>query len=158
MIGFASNGDLNFYVDSNYVGGISDKRLKSDFKEIDDNFLEAIEELKIQQFKCKNRNGQVSFGIIAQDLIKVFKKYELNPQEYEILQEIQYDLSDDTQYYKIEYTQFLILKQLATDKKINKQQEEINQLKEKDKQKDIIIQELIHRIETIEKERTNGKN
>lgn len=121
--------NLWFYVDGTLVLNISDRRLKSDFKRIDDSFLKAIEELEIQQFKCKNRNGQITFGIIAQDLIETFKKYEINPNEYEILQEMQYNLDDDTKYYRIEYNQFLILKQLATDKKLQRQQEEIDELK-----------------------------
>lgn len=138
-----SGDTLFFYVDGTYVNGISDKRLKSDFQEIDDNFLNAIEELKIQQFKCQNRNGQISFGIIAQDLIEVFEKYNINPENYEILKKVKYDLSDETEYYAIEYTQFLVLKQLATDRKIK-------ELKEKDKQKDEIIKNLIERIEKLE--------
>ena len=167
MIGQGSNhkyfvywegSQLNFFVDKTFVGNISDERLKSDFKKIDNNFLEAINELEIQQFKCKNRNDLISFGIIAQDLIKVFKKYNINQEDYEILQKVQYDLDNDEKYYTIDYIQFLVLKQLANDKKINKQQEELNQLKERDKQKDIIIQKLIHRIETIEKEKLNGKD
>lgn len=152
------DGNLGFFVDNTCVDTLSDKRLKSDFGKIDDSFLEAVEELEIQQFKVINRNGKISFGIIAQDLIETFKRYNINVEDYEILGKVQYDLTNNIQYYKIEYIQFLVLKQLANDKKINKQQEEINQLKERDKQKDIIIQELIHRIETIEKEKSNGKN
>lgn len=120
---------LFFYVDGTYVDGISDKRLKSDFEEIDDNFLDAIEELEIQQFKCDNRNGLISFGIIAQDLIDVFNKYEINLDDYEIIKKIKYKANDDTEYYAIEYTQFLILKQLAADRKIKEQQDEIDELK-----------------------------
>lgn len=136
-------GDLYFYADGTYAGNISDKRLKTDFKEIDNKFLDAISELEIKQFKADNRNEQISFGIIAQDLIKVFKKYNINPNDYEILQKIQYNLNDDTKYYTIEYTQFLVLKQLATDKKLQ-------ELQKKDRQKEEILQNLLKRIETLE--------
>lgn len=149
---------LQFYVDGTYVGVLSDKRLKKDVKNIDDTFIKAIEEIKIKQFKVINRDGLISFGILAQDLIEIFKKYNILAENYEILGTIKYKMEDKNDYYTINYEQFLVLKQLANDKKINKQQEEINQLKERDKQKDMVIQELIHRIETIEKEKSNGKD
>lgn len=149
---------LQFYVDGTYVGVLSDKRLKKDIKNINDTFIKAIEEIEIKQFKVINRDGLISFGILAQDLIEIFKKYNILAENYEILGTIKYKTEDKNDYYTINYEQFLVLKQLANDKKINKQQEEINQLKERDKQKDMVIQELIHRIETIEKEKSNGKN
>lgn len=140
------DGNLAFYVNDEIADSVSDKRLKSDFKDIDDKFLNAIEELKIQQFKCNNRNGKISFGIIAQDLIEAFKKYDISPEEYEILKNIKYNINDDTIYYSIEYTQYLLLKQLATDKKIKKQQNEINKLKEIVKQQQEQINKLLQDI------------
>lgn len=150
----ASN-EIGFYLNNTFCGSISDKRLKKNIKKIDDKLLSAINELEIKQFKAKNRNGQIGFGIIAQELIEVFKQYDIDPNNYEILQEIDYDLTDSTKYYRIEYTQYLVLKQLATDNMIKKQQEEIKQLKEKDKQKDEVIQDLLKRIEKLEEEK-NG--
>lgn len=140
----STNGnEIGFYVNDNFVGSISDKRLKKDFKKIDEKFLKAIDEIEIQQFKADNRNGLISFGIIAQELKEKFKKYEISPEDYEILQRIQYNLNDKELYYKIEYTQFLVLKQLATDKKIE-------ELQKKDKEKDEIIKDLLKRIERLE--------
>lgn len=135
--------NLGFYINDHFVAAISDKRLKKDFANIDDVFLKAIDELKIQQFKADNRNGLISFGIVAQELIEVFKKYNINPEDYEILQKVQYRLNEDKLYYRIEYNQFLVLKQLATDKKIQ-------ELEKKDKQKDEIIKDLLKRIERLE--------
>ena len=143
-------GDLYFYADGTYVGTISDKRLKSEIQQVDDKFLNAINELEIKQFKANNRKGLISFGIIAQDLIEVFEKYDIKPQDYEILGNIQYNLEEDKKYYTIEYTQFLILKQLANDKKIK-------DLEEKDKKKDNLIQDLIKRIENLERRKGKGK-
>lgn len=138
-----NSNEIGFFINDNFVGSISDKRLKKDFKKIDEKFLKAIDEIEIQQFKADNRNGLISFGIIAQELKEKFKKYEINPEDYEILQKIQYNLNDKELYYKIEYTQFLVLKQLATDKKIE-------ELQKKDKEKDIIIKDLLKRIERLE--------
>ena len=136
---------LNFWVDITNVGTLSDKRLKTEIKDIDEDFIKAIEEVEMKQFKVANRNGLISFGILAQDLIEIFKKYGKKPFDYEIVYETQYRTDDDTVYYAINYEQFLILKQKAMDKKIK-------ELQMKDKQKDELIQSLIKRIETLEKE------
>ena len=135
--------NLGFFINDHLVDVISDKRLKKDFANIDDKFLKAIDEIKIQQFKADNRNGLISFGIVAQDLKQVFEKYGIKPEDYEILQKIQYRLNEKELYYTIEYTQFLVLKQLATDKKIE-------ELQKKDKEKDEIIKDLLKRIERLE--------
>lgn len=139
----ADGVNLGFFINDTFVDAISDERLKKDIKEIDDKFLDAINEIGIKQFKADNRNGLISFGIIAQELISVFEKYEINPDDYEILQKIKYKLEDSTEYYRIQYEQFFVLKQLASDRKIK-------ELERKDKQKDELIQSLIKRIETLE--------
>lgn len=140
-----TGSQLQFWVDTTNVGTLSDKRLKTDIQDIDEDFIKAIEEIEMKQFKVANRNGLISFGILAQDLIEIFEKYNKNPFDYEIVQETQYKIDDETIYYTINYEQFLILKQKTTDKKLE-------QLQEKDKQKDELIQSLIQRIETLEKE------
>lgn len=136
-------GKLDFWVDTTNVGTLSDKRLKTEIKDIDEDFIKAIEEIEMKQFKVANRNGLVSFGILAQDLIEIFKRYNKNPFDYEIVYETRYRTDDDTIYYAIDYTQFLILKQKAMDMKLKK-------LEEENKAKDKLLQELISRIEKIE--------
>ena len=134
---------LDFWVDTTNVGTLSDKRLKTEIKDIDEDFIKAIEEIEMKQFKVANRNGLISFGILAQDLIEIFKRYNKNPFDYEIVYETRYRTDDDTIYYAIDYTQFLILKQKAMDMKLKK-------LEEENKAKDKLLQELISRIEKIE--------
>ena len=136
-------GKLDFWVDTTNVGTLSDKRLKTEIKDIDEDFIKAIEEIEMKQFKVANRNGLISFGILAQDLIEIFKRYNKNPFDYEIVYETRYRTDDDTIYYAIDYTQFLILKQKAMDMKLKK-------LEEENKAKDKLLQELISRIEKIE--------
>lgn len=133
---------LNFWVDTTNVGTLSDKRLKTEIQDIDEDFIKAIEEIEMKQFKVANRNGLISFGILAQDLIEIFKKYGKKPFDYEIVYKTQYRTDDDTVYYAINYEQFLILKQKAIDKKLE-------QLQSKDKQKDEIISKLIERVEKL---------
>lgn len=139
-----TGSQLQFWVDSTNVGTLSDKRLKSEIQDIDEDFINIINEVEMKQFKVANRNGLVSFGILAQDLMEIFKKYNKNPLDYEIVQETQYKIDDETIYYTINYEQFLILKQKATDKKIEQLQEKVNK-------QDGIISDLIKRIETLEK-------
>ena len=135
---------LLFFVDGQNVATLSDKRLKTEIQDIDEDFIKAIEEVEMKQFKVANRNGLISFGILAQDLIEIFKKYNKNPFDYEIVYKTQFRIDDDTIYYAINYEQFLILKQKAMDKKIE-------QLQSKDKQKDEIISKLIERVEKLER-------
>ena len=130
-IHWMSSGKLVFYVDDTDVGTLSDKRLKTEIKDIDEEFIKAIEEIEMKQFKVDNRNGLITFGILAQDLIKAFKKYNKNPLDYEIVYEVQDKKDDDTVYYSIDYEQFLILKQKATDIKLQKQQKLIEKLQNK---------------------------
>lgn len=139
----ASSSKLEFYVDVTNVGSLSDKRIKTEIKDIDDDFINAIEEIEMKQFKVANRNGLVSFGILAQDLMEIFEKYNKNPFDYEIVYETKYRTDDDTIYYAIDYTQFLVLKQKATDKKIKK-------LEQENKEKDQLLKELIARVEKLE--------
>lgn len=146
-----TGSQLQFWVDTTNVGTLSDKRLKTEIQDIDEDFIKAIEEIEMKQFKVANRNGLISFGILAQDLIEIFKKYGKKPFDYEIVYKTQYRTDDDTVYYAINYEQFLILKQKATDKKLE-------QLQEKDKQKDEIIANLIERLEKLEKEANNGQD
>lgn len=136
--------ELLFWVDNtNQTSNISDKRLKTEIKEVDKDLIKAIGQLEYKQFKKINRNGLISVGIIAQDLIEILNKYGKNAKDYEILEEFQYKLDDETMYYGVNYEQFLLLRMMAKE-------QEIEELKEKDKQKDEIIQDLIKRIEKLE--------
>ena len=123
-----TGSQLQFFVDGQNVGTLSDKRLKTEIQDIDEDFIKIINEVEMKQFKIANRNGLISFGILAQDLIGIFEKYNKNPFDYEIVQETQYKIDDETIYYTINYEQFLILKQKATDIKLQKQQEQIDML------------------------------
>lgn len=121
-----TGSQLQFFVDVTNVGTLSDKRLKTEIQDIDEYFIKIIDEVEMKQFKVANRNGLISFGILAQDLIEIFGKYNKNPFDYEIVQKTQYKIDDETIYYTINYEQFLILKQKATDIKLQKQQEQID--------------------------------
>ena len=126
-----TGSQLQFWVDTTNVGTLSDKRLKKEIKDIDDDFIKIINEVEMKQFKVANRNGLISFGILAQDLMEIFEKYNKNPFDYEIVQETLYKEGDETTYYTINYEQFLILKQKATDMKIKQLEIRLEEMEEK---------------------------
>ena len=119
---------LQFYVDGNLVGSLSDKRLKDDILPINEDVLKAINEVEFKQFKLINRHGKISFGIIAQDLIEAFEKYKLDYKKYDIVLEVQYNLEDKTLYFIIDYEQFLVVKQQCLENKLKEQNDLINSL------------------------------
>lgn len=137
-----TGSQLEFWVDSTNVGTLSDKRLKKEIQDIDEDFIKAIEEIEMKQFKVANRNGLISFGIMAQDLIEIFEKYNKNPFDYEIVFKTKYRTDDDTIYYAVNYEQFLILKQKANGIKFKKQQETIDKLQEKIKEMEDKLNEI----------------
>ena len=112
----------------------SDARLKKDIIDIPQELLYAIEEVELKQFKLIKGNGKYKFGIIAQDLVNAFKKYNLDYKQYEIISEVQLDLTDETLYFTIDYEQVLILKNQLLEDRIkaleNKVDRILNKLEE----------------------------
>lgn len=111
---------LTFYVDGTNVGSLSDERLKTEIKEIEEEkILQAIQELKIKQFKLINRNGKISIGVIAQELIAIFTQYNIDINKYDLINLEQYNVNDETLYYVVNYEQLLILKTLCLEQQYN---------------------------------------
>lgn len=141
-----TGSQLQFLVDNkNVTDNISDKRLKSDIKDVDEDLIKAINELEYKQFKRDNKGGLIGVGIIAQDLAEKLEKYGKKTDDYEILQQFQYKTDDDTLYYEVEDKQFLLLRLMAKE-------QEIKELQEKVSNQDEIIQNLLARVEKLEKE------
>lgn len=122
---------LQFFVDDTNVGELSDKNVKEDIIEINDKLISLVDELGFKQFKLANRNGKISVGVIAQDLLELFKKYELNPNDFDFTYDAQFKLTDETLYHFVNYEQLLILQNASMRKKIIKQQKAIEFLAEK---------------------------
>lgn len=134
----AWNGsNLYFYVDNTNVGSISDEKLKTNIEDIDDNVIKAIDEIQFKQFNVANKPDKISFGAIAQHIETAFEKYGLDWQDYLVLDKVMYNSESAELYFILNYEQFLILKVACQEKKIQKQEE--------------TIQDLIKRIEKLEK-------
>lgn len=106
----------------------SDRRLKDDIKSIDENILKAVGEVEIKQFKVNRNNPdkEISFGVIAQELIASFEKYNLNVADYNIIDTIVYE--DGIEYYIVNYEQFNILRNAYRELKQKELEERIAKL------------------------------
>jgi hypothetical protein len=100
------------------LSNTSDERLKKDIKEIDENVIKAIGEVKLKQFRVTRNNPQnkISFGVIAQELISAFEKYGLNYEDYDLIDTIEYE--EETKYFIVNYEQFNILRLAYLESKV----------------------------------------
>ena len=128
---------IAFYVDNQYIGDVSDKRLKKNIKELYatkslrdiEKLIEIIDKCKVYDFNADNKGDLISVGIMAQDLIEACEKEKIDPFKYEIINKIQYKFDDDTEYYSINYNQYLIMKNVVLERKQDKMQNEIDELR-----------------------------
>lgn len=104
------------------VQSSSDKRLKRDIEEIDDRLIKAICDCQTYQFKFYNEDV-TTVGIIAQDFIEACKKYGIDPDGYSLCQKRTIKDNDDTEYYYIEYSQYLTLKSIHLQRQIDELKE-----------------------------------
>lgn len=118
------NTPLGYVVLSNS----SDERLKTDIKEIDENVIKAVSEIKLKQFILKRNNpeNKISFGIIAQELIEAFEKYGLDYKDYSLINTIVYE--DGIEYFIVDYEQFSILRLANLEKRRRKKCQLIHQI------------------------------
>lgn len=127
-----NDAKLYFIVDDTNIGYVttssSDARLKKDITDIPQELIYAITEVELKQFKLIDGNGKYKFGIIAQDLVNAFKKYGLDYREYEIISEVQVDLTDETLYFFINYEQVLILKNQFLEDRVKKLENKLEKI------------------------------
>lgn len=107
----AKGADFNvgpFWINS----GSSDRRLKHSIKKINKNLLNFINEIEIKQFIFNDdHTNKIRFGVIAQDVIRISKKYNIDIWNYDlVIKGITYQDKKGKKYYAINYTQFLLLK------------------------------------------------
>lgn len=122
------SGDLCFYVDGKYTGEVSDKRLKTDIKEVSKELVDIIGNLKLYQFKTEIQKDKIKVGILAQELIEEINKNSMNEEDYALIGKIVYNFENKKEYYKVNYEQFLLLRQIYFERKIKELEEKIRQL------------------------------
>lgn len=115
------NPNTDFNVSAFWISsGSSDRRLKRNIKKINKNLLKFINEIELKEFIFKDdEENKITFGAIAQDLISLSRKYNINIWNYNlVIQGITYKDKKGKSYYAIDYTQLLILKTKCLEKKI----------------------------------------
>lgn len=143
----ASGGDYGSIFaninDGSYVciyANNSDRNLKKNIKTTENKAIEKINKINHVEFDWKSNGEHQNIGYIAQEMNEIDSNF------------VHYSKYKDTNGEEKENWQINTLSVLATaTKAIQEQQEEIKRLKEKDKQKDEIIANLIARIEKIER-------
>lgn len=120
-----------------YANNISsDKRIKKNIKNSNICALDIIKQIKHKEFDKKDDGKHYKIGYIAQEMENIDSNFVMIRPKTE---------ESEERYYINE------LPIIATaTKAIQEQQEQIEELKEKDKQKDKTIQDLIKRIEKLE--------
>ena len=124
-----SSSKLNFYVDTTNVGNVSDRQLKSEIAEVDPQLIDAIADCEIYQYKAFNRDGLISVGIMAQDLVEKCDKYHIRPENYELLTKMNFIQGDETEYYSVDYNQYSVFMIKHLQDKVKELSAEIDELK-----------------------------
>ena len=130
-IDWTSSSTLRFWVDTQNVQTLSDKRLKSEIQDVDMRLVKAIGECKTYQYKAFNRGGNISVGIMAQELVEKCKKYGVEPMDYELLSQMEFKEDDKTLYYHIEYEQYLVFRCLYLENKMAEMESRLSAIEAK---------------------------
>lgn len=80
------------------------------------------------QFKTEIQKDKIKVGILAQELIEEINKNSMNEEDYALIGKIVYNFENKKEYYKVNYEQFLLLRQIYFERKIKELEEKIRQL------------------------------
>ena len=124
---------LFFGVDGIWVANISDSRLKKDILSIDEDYLDAIGEVDIMRYRMNVEpyNDDIHFGVIAQDLRAAFKDVGLPLEGQAILGCSKQSDDDDTEYYTVDYEQFMMARIAYDEREIKRLKQQIVELQKK---------------------------
>lgn len=125
---------LSFQVDDTWVWSSSDKRLKKNIEEINQDYIDAVGSVNLFQYNL-NRQGYsdrpLYFGAMAQDIIESLKDKGHVNENLDMIFQNKATSDDDTLYYGMNYEQFLILRLAGDEQKIDKMQKRIDELEDK---------------------------
>lgn len=125
---------LSFQVDVTWVWSSSDKRLKKNIEEINQDYIDAVGSVDLFQYNL-NRQGYsdkpLYFGAMAQDIIENLKDKGHVDENLDMIFQNKATSDDDTLYYGMNYEQFLILRLAGDEQKIDKMQKHIDELEDK---------------------------
>lgn len=84
------------------ISSASDIRLKKDIQLVDEKYLNVLNDLKIKTYRYKKNDKNLNIGLIAQDVLEIFKKYGI--EDYPIV-----DQDEIEGMYSIDYSQITSL-------------------------------------------------
>lgn len=84
------------------ISSASDIRLKKDIQLVDEKYLNVMNDLKIKTYRYKKNDQNLNIGLIAQDVLEIFKKYGI--EDYPIV-----DQDEIEGMYSIDYSQITSL-------------------------------------------------
>lgn len=84
------------------ISSASDIRLKKDIHLLDDKYLNVLNDFKIKTYRYKKNDKNLNIGLIAQDVIEIFKKYGV--EDYPVV-----DQDEIEGMYSIDYSQITSL-------------------------------------------------
>lgn len=84
------------------ISSASDIRLKKDIQLVDEKYLNVLNDLKIKTYRYKKNDQNLNIGLIAQDVLEIFKKYGI--EDYPIV-----DQDEIEGMYSIDYSQITSL-------------------------------------------------
>ena len=113
------------------ISSASDSRLKKDIQSLDDKYLNVLNELETKTYRYKKNDKNLNIGLVAQDVLEVMKKY--NIEDTPIV-----DQDELEGMYSIDYSQVTSLLVYGWQQ----HQKEITELKDKINQLQITIDTL----------------
>ena len=108
------------------ISSASDIRLKKDIQLVDEKYLNVLNDLKIKTYRYKKNDKNLNIGLIAQDVLEIFKKYGI--EDYPIV-----DHDEIEGMYSIDYSQItslLVYGYQKQQKKIEDLETRLNRLEE----------------------------
>lgn len=84
------------------ISSASDIRLKKDIQLVNEKYLNVLNDLKIKTYRYKKNDQNLNIGLIAQDVLEIFKKYGI--EDYPIV-----DQDEIEGMYSIDYSQITSL-------------------------------------------------
>lgn len=136
-VDFTTSGQIDFYVDTVYVGyatvSSSDERTKTDIKPLSEAYKRAVSKVELKDFHfdfkgevLSGANDLLRFGAIAQDVIKALESEGIDPTESELV-----SLVDDGKRYAINYIPFLVTRLAADEDRITALEQKNRELEER---------------------------
>lgn len=134
------------------ISAASDKRLKKNIDILNNSYIEAIGKVEIKQFNLNMGelvdDSILNFGILAQDVVETLEEEGLTENGLQMISKGRKFEDDPTEYYTIDYEQFLLGRIAYDEKLIAEQQKEIDSLKS-------MVSDLADRLSKLENKEEN---